>query len=99
VTVARECLGGWYGEDLPGQGRWHVAGRRVLPAELQMPSLVVVPGNDRIVPPKTAEALADDLPNAERMTPPLGHIGMITAREAPGAVWAPLAAWLNGQSA
>jgi polyhydroxyalkanoate synthase len=83
VTVARECLGGWYGEDLPGQGRWRVAGRRVLPAAIQMPSLVVVPGNDRIVPPKTAEALADALPNAERMTPPLGHIGMITAREAP----------------
>jgi polyhydroxyalkanoate synthase len=99
VTVARECLGGWYGEDLPGQGRWRVAGRRVLPAEIQAPSLVVVPGNDRIVPPKTAEALADDLPNAERMTPPLGHIGMITAREAPSAVWAPLAAWLKTQSA
>lgn len=97
VTVARECLGGWYGEDLPGQGRWRVAGRRVLPAAIQMPSLVVVPGNDRIVPPKTAEALADELPNAERMTPPLGHIGMITAREAPSAVWAPLAAWLKGQ--
>src|SRR5512146_443348 len=63
VTVARECLGGWYGEDLPGQGRWRVAGRRVLPAAIQMPSLVVVPGNDRIVPPKTAEALADELPN------------------------------------
>lgn len=98
VKVARECLGGWYGEDLPGQGRWRVAGRRVLPAAVQMPSLVVVPGNDRIVPPKTAEALADALPQAERMTPPLGHIGMITAREAPSAVWAPLAAWLNAQS-
>ncbi|HKT17017.1 MAG TPA: alpha/beta fold hydrolase [Stellaceae bacterium] len=99
VKVARECLGGWYGEDLTGRGRWRVAGTRVLPAAVQVPSLVIVPGNDRIVPPKTAEALAEELPDAERMTPPLGHIGMITAREAPSAVWAPLAAWLKAQAA
>jgi poly[(R)-3-hydroxyalkanoate] polymerase subunit PhaC len=99
LKVARECLGGWYGEDLPGQGRWRVAGMPVLPAKIEMPSLVIVPGNDRIVPPATAAALADELPNAERLTPPLGHIGMIVAREAPNAIWAPLAEWLVGQAA
>ncbi len=98
LKVARECLGGWYGEDQPGQGRWRVAGTRVLPARIETPSLVVVPGNDRIVPPATAAALADELPNAERLTPPLGHIGMITAREAPNAIWAPLAEWLVGHA-
>jgi poly[(R)-3-hydroxyalkanoate] polymerase subunit PhaC len=98
VKVARESLGGWYGEDLPGKGRWRVAGTRVLPARIGLPSLVVVPGNDRIVPPATAAALAEELPSAESMTPPLGHIGMITAREAPQAVWAPLAAWLLRQN-
>ena len=97
VKVARECLGGWYGEDVTGRGRWRVAGTRVLPAAIDRPSLVIVPGNDRIVPPKTAAALADELPNAERMVPALGHIGMITAREAPSAVWAPLAEWLKAQ--
>ncbi len=58
-----------------------------------------MPGNDRIVPPATAAALADELPQAERMVPALGHIGMIVAREAPNAVWAPLAEWMKGQGA
>ncbi len=95
LPVARECLADWYGNDLPGQGLWRVAGKPVLPADIAVPSLVVVPAQDRIVPPKTAAALAEDLPDAEILTPALGHIGMIVAREAPNAVWAPLAAWLK----
>ena len=99
VEVARECLGRWYGEDLPGRGLWRVADVSIRPALIEQPSLVVVPAQDRIVPPATAAALADELPHAERMTPHLGHIGMIVAREAPHAVWAPLASWLLGRRA
>jgi polyhydroxyalkanoate synthase subunit PhaC len=94
VPVARECLGGWYGEDRPGRGRWRVDGKSIRPRDVEIPALVVVPAQDRIVPPATAAALAEELPSAERWTPRLGHIGMIVARDAPGAVWAPLAAWL-----
>ena len=96
--VARECLRGWYGADLPGRGLWRVGGTRICPSTIDIPSLVVVPAHDRIVPPATAAALADALPRATRLTPPLGHIGMIVARDAPTAVWAPLAAWLKQQS-
>ena len=99
LEVARECLGGWYGEDLPGRGLWKVADTTILPARIDQPTFVVVPAQDRIVPPATAAALADELPHAERMTPHLGHIGMVVARDAPNAVWAPLAAWLLGQRA
>jgi polyhydroxyalkanoate synthase len=94
LPVARDCLAGWYGADLPGRGLWRVGGRAILPQAIDCPALVVVPAQDRIVPPATAAALADLLPRAERLTPRLGHIGMIVAREAPRAVWAPLAAWL-----
>jgi polyhydroxyalkanoate synthase subunit PhaC len=97
LPVARECLGGWYGANAPGRGRWRVAGRPVLPQEIAVPSLVVVPAQDRIVPPATAAALADALPGAKRLTPPLGHIGMMVAREAPVAVWQPLGQWLLHQ--
>lgn len=99
LAVAQECLGGWYGEDLPGRGLWRVAGKAIRPALIDVPSLVVVPAQDRIVPPATAAALAEELPRAQRMTPHLGHIGMIVARDAPKTVWAPLAAWLREQSA
>jgi polyhydroxyalkanoate synthase subunit PhaC len=95
LPVVRESLGGWYGANTPGRGRWRIAGRAVLPQRIERPSLVVVPAQDRIVPPKTAAALADLLPAAERLAPPLGHIGMVVAREAPGAVWRPLARWLR----
>jgi polyhydroxyalkanoate synthase subunit PhaC len=99
LAVARECLGGWYGEDLPGRGLWRVAGTAIRPDQIDVASLVVVPAQDRIVPPATAAALAAELPRAQRMAPHLGHIGMIVARDAPKTVWAPLAAWLHEHGA
>jgi polyhydroxyalkanoate synthase len=98
LPVARECLSGWYGANTPGTGRWLVAGRPVLPERVGAPSLVVVPAQDRIVPPKTAAALAEALPAAERLTAPLGHIGMVVAGDAPAAVWRPLARWLKART-
>ena len=94
LQVARDCLGGWYGDDLPGRGQWRVGDRLIRPRDIDLPALVVVPAQDRIVPPATAAILADIMPRAESLTPRLGHIGMIVARDAPGAVWEPLAAWL-----
>jgi len=95
LPVARECLGGWYGANTPGRGLWRIAGRSVLPERVAAPSLVVLPAHDRIVPPKTADVLADVLPGAERLTPALGHVGMMVAREAGQQVWRPLAQWLR----
>jgi polyhydroxyalkanoate synthase len=94
IPVALECLGGWYGKDRPGRGQWRVGGKAVRPRDIGIPALVVVPAQDRIVPPATAAALAEEMPLAETWTPSLGHIGMIVARDAPDAVWEPLGAWL-----
>ncbi|HXZ01742.1 MAG TPA: alpha/beta fold hydrolase [Stellaceae bacterium] len=99
LPVAQECLAGWYGANTPGRGRWRVAGRAVLPQRVERPCLVVVPAQDRIVPPRTAEAVLGLLPAAERLTARLGHIGMMVAREAPRAIWQPLALWLRGHAA
>lgn len=98
LPVAQECLSGWYGANTTARARWRVAGRPITPARVNMPSLVVVPAQDRIVPPATAAVLADLLPSAERLTPALGHIGMVVGREAPSAVWQPLAQWLLRQA-
>ncbi len=94
LPVARDCLGGWYGENAPGRGVWEVGGTAVRPGRVRVPALVVLPAQDRIVPPATAVALAAALPEAEVLRPPLGHIGMMVAREAPAAVWHPLGEWL-----
>jgi polyhydroxyalkanoate synthase len=98
LPVAVECLGGWYGDNLPGQGQWRVAGRPVVPEEVEAPSLVLVPRQDRIVPPLTAAALADHLIGATRLDPPLGHIGMVVGRTAPDTVWRPLTEWLEAHA-
>lgn len=95
LPTALECLGDWYGRDTPGRGEWKVAGRAVVPKNIGQPSLVMVPAQDRIVPPLSAAALAEELPKAERFTPPLGHIGMVVAREAPKETWPKLAGWLK----
>jgi polyhydroxyalkanoate synthase len=95
VQVARECLAGWYGADQPARGAWCIAGRPILASRVAQPSLVVVPAQDKIVAPASAAALADALPAAERLTPSLGHIGMIVGSAAPHQVWRPLASWLR----
>jgi len=93
--VARECGLSWYRDNEPGQGKWRVAGRPVDPGQFDRPALVVVPRRDRIVPPRSAEALAAALPNVTIMRPALGHIGMMTGAGAPEAVWKPIAEWLR----
>ena len=94
AAVARECLGSWYGANDPAQNRWQIAGKLIDAKRVSCPSLVVIPTQDRIVPPESAEALVAALPNAERMTPSLGHIGMVVGSRAEASLWEPLARWI-----
>ena len=98
LPSALECLREWYGEDRPGSGEWRVGGKPVVPADVVVPSLVILPATDRIVPPLSAKALGTALPKATVMTPPLGHIGMVVARDAPKVVWGKLSAWVTAQA-
>lgn len=93
--VASECMGGWYGRNTPHRSRWSVAGDAVRPETVKTPSLVLIPQRDRIVPPASALALGEALPNADIRHPPLGHIGMVAGSRAREAVWEPMADWLN----
>jgi polyhydroxyalkanoate synthase len=93
--VARECLFGWYAENSTITGRWRIAGRAIKPEKLAMPSLVVVPNKDRIVPPASALPLADSIPGAKLIRVPAGHIGMMTGSNARSVLYWPLARWLR----
>ncbi len=97
--VARESLAGWYGENTPGEGRWCIDGVPVRAEGLRLPSLHLIPSRDRIVPPASSRALAAAMPGAAVVTPPLGHIGMVTARGAESAAWQPLGDWLAARTA
>ncbi|MCC7275458.1 MAG: alpha/beta fold hydrolase, partial [Alphaproteobacteria bacterium] len=93
--AARECLVDWYGANATARGFWRIAGRAVDPGALRLPTLVMAPEHDRIVPHAGAAALAAAIPGATLVTPRLGHIGMVVGAAAPAAVWQPLAGWLS----
>jgi len=98
--TARECLIGWYGNNLPGAGRWTVGGKRIVPSKITRPALVMIPSGDRIVPPLSAAALADPgrgLKKATRLDLPLGHIGMVVSSRAREIAWTPLIDWLKAR--
>jgi polyhydroxyalkanoate synthase len=98
--TARDCLVGWYGDNLPGEGRWVVGGKAIVPRKITRPALVMIPSGDRIVPPLSAAALADPkrgLKNATRVDLPLGHIGMVVSGRACELCWAPLIDWLKAR--
>jgi polyhydroxyalkanoate synthase subunit PhaC len=94
--VAHECMGGWYRRNTPHRNAWRVGDTDIIPRNIDTPALVLVPQRDRIVPPASAHALAEALPNAECQNPPLGHIGMVAASRARTDVWEPMALWLRG---
>jgi polyhydroxyalkanoate synthase len=69
------------------------------PARLTQPSLHLIPRGDRIVPPGSARALAEAMPQARVEEPPLGHIGMVVSSRARQQVWPMLAAFLASAAA
>jgi polyhydroxyalkanoate synthase len=94
APVARECLGDWYGGNVTAKGDWRIGGEAILPQRVSLPSLCILPDQDRIVPPASAAALAENLPGAKVYQPAVGHVGMIVSAVAERRVWRPLADWL-----
>jgi len=94
APVARECLGDWYGKNATARGSWRIAGESVLPERISLPTLCILPGQDRIVPPASAASLAERLPAAKVCRPAIGHVGMMVSGAAEQRVWRPLAGWL-----
>lgn len=89
LAAGRELLRDFFGNDLPGQGRWAVGGASVQPADLNLPVLEIISSTDRIVPAATAAGIG------EARTLALGHVGMIVGSRAREALWEPLARWLS----
>ena len=95
APVARECFGDWCGRNVLARGEWRIGGKVIDPHTVVLPSYVVVPGLDRIVPPESSMPLARALPHAVRHEPMMGHIGIMSSPKALHQVWEPLAAWLK----
>ena len=71
---------------------------KVDPAALALPTLCMIPAQDRIVPPASAEALGRAIPDARTLRLAAGHIGMVVSARSERHVWRPLAGWLRSRS-
>jgi polyhydroxyalkanoate synthase len=72
-----------------------VGGRPVDPRYIKIPSLIVAPKQDYIVPNACAKALANTLANAEILEPDAGHVGMVVGSKSQEQLWQPMLHWLN----
>lgn len=88
-AAGRQIFDDLFDADLPGRGRWRVAGVDADPLALPCPTVEFVSLTDRIVPAASAAGLAD------RRELRLGHVGMIVGGSARRALWQPLAHWLT----
>lgn len=93
VASARELFEDFFAADLPGTGRWLVAGETIDPAALAVPLLNIVSMSDRIVPAASAISAGERLDLAQ------GHVGMVVGSRAREALWEPLASWLSRTAA
>jgi polyhydroxyalkanoate synthase len=91
LAAARDLAETLFRDDASGTGQWHVDGRRIDPASLDLPILDVIAERDRIVPP--AAALTSKGPG-ERLRLDAGHVGMVVGGRAPELLWRPLITWL-----
>jgi polyhydroxyalkanoate synthase len=72
LPAARELFEKLYRDDLPGSGHWQVGGTKILERPA-VPTLHLIAGEDRIVPPASA-------PDGDQVVIPSGHVGMIVGR-------------------
>lgn len=91
--IAMTCFEEWYEENLPGQGLWTVCGEPVTAGGIKVPTLVIAASDDRIVPPDSAMAFADQRVKGERLLCRTGHVGLIAGKSAIEDMWQPLAQW------
>ena len=71
IPAARELIEDFFGDDLPGRGKW-VIGGQVITDALDIPALHLTAGDDRITPAVTAPVGSGTVTNIDS-----GHVGMI----------------------
>ncbi len=88
--VARECLIDWPQSNPLLNESWRVAGHSIT-THAPCPTLCVIPKRDKIVPPTSAQPLADTADHI--LTPDCGHISLVVGQRASQSLWKPIAKW------
>jgi len=95
VDVANECLHDWFKENKTGKLKWEIAGNIVDPRELSLPTYLLIPKKDNIVPQESALPLKDLINKVTLHQPDMGHIGVMVSDKAKENVWKPFVDWLK----
>lgn len=88
--IAQTCIQRWFFDNKTAQNKWHVGGKTIQPAHIDVPCLVVASKQDRLVEYASAHALTASLKNVREVSPQCGHVGMIAGRHAIKTAWQPM---------
>lgn len=92
---AKNILIDWNLNNDTATGRWDLLGQRVDLSRIKQPSLTVCGLRDSITQLDVAAAMANDIPNAQLLTPDAGHVGMIVGSKARKNVWTPVSSFFK----
>lgn len=98
TRVAQECLRAWYANNALATLSWKSVGEILDPRALSIPTYVLIPQHDRIVPPESALPLTALIKDVTLHQPATGHIGLMAGTRARDEVWAPYVTWLRART-
>ena len=93
--VAKNCLIDWMIHNKLATEQWYILKRPVEPRRLDMPTLIIAPQQDTVVPPTSARGLSNMMPNATFLEPNAGHVGMMVGKNREQHLWGPMREWLK----
>ncbi len=94
ARVARDTLLGWAQKNMLATGDWRLGSKSIDPKKIKLPTFMVIPKNDHIVPFDCAWPLAELMNHATILKPSSGHVGMMVGQRASKECWDPFASWL-----
>ena len=97
TPTAKDLLVGWNVDNATAKGSWRLSGNRVDVRTIRQPTLCICGKRDSITQLSVASALPDSIPNAKKITPDAGHVGMIVGSKARESVWEPIANFFTDQ--
>jgi len=98
AQVARDCLVGWAQKNMLRNGGWKIGKVAITPEGLDIPVFMALPQNDHVVPVGCAQPLVNAFPEAKRIHPSAGHVGMMVGSRAKRDLWQPFVKWVEGIS-
>lgn len=93
--VAKEVLFDWYRDNKPIKGEWVINDTIIDLKVVQQQTLVIIPQNDKIISPKSADLLTKNLPDSHTIRPDTGHIGAVIGKRAEAQVLQPIISFIK----